>query len=120
MRKNNKKSLLAGAVLASVLGCGFCVPSGAQAANVNAVVGPKDFGTLNGKVINFGQKRGYVENQTVTYPAGTPTWQIIAGDNGSISLLANQAWGYNRFSDANTYDTLRNPGATVTILYYEF
>ncbi|MCQ2363321.1 MAG: hypothetical protein MJ041_03210, partial [Acidaminococcaceae bacterium] len=119
MRKNNKKSLLAGAVLASVLGCGFCVPNEVQAAQVNAVVGPKDFGSLIGKSIAFGQKRGYVENQQLAVIEERPTWQIIAGDNGSISLLANQAWGYNRFSDANTYDTLRNPGATVTILYYE-
>ncbi|MCQ2362385.1 MAG: autotransporter outer membrane beta-barrel domain-containing protein [Acidaminococcaceae bacterium] len=96
MKKNNRKSLLAGAVLASVLAGGM-VP--VQAANVNALVGPKDFGTLIGQNITFGQQRGYVENQTVTYPAGTPTWQIVAGDNGSITLLANQPWGYNRFSD---------------------
>ncbi len=96
MKKLKTKSILACAVLASVLAGGM-VP--VQAANVNALVGPKDFGTLIGQNITFGQQRGYVENQTVTYPAGTPTWQIVAGDNGSITLLANQPWGYNRFSD---------------------
>ena len=43
-RKNSTKSLLACAVLASVLASGM-VP--VQAANVNAVVAPKDFSTLN-------------------------------------------------------------------------
>ncbi|MBQ0066840.1 MAG: hypothetical protein KBS60_01440, partial [Phascolarctobacterium sp.] len=95
LKKNKTKSLLACAVLAGVL-TGGMLP--VQAANVNAVVGPKDFGSLIGKNIAFGQKRGYVQSQTVSYPDGTPTWQIVAWDSGGLSLLANERWGYNRFS----------------------
>lgn len=98
MKKNKTKSILACAVLAGVLGGSFFAPA-AEAALVNSLVGPKDFASLRGKQTSFGKARGYVENQQLTIHNEKPTWQIVAADNGSMTLLAMQSWGKNRYSE---------------------
>ena len=117
MRKNKTKSILACAVLASVLAGGFFAPA-AEAAWVNALVGPKDFASLRGKQTVFGQKRGYVENQQLQTYDPKPTWQIVDANTGGVVLLALESWGKNRVSDTNVFNETSNPGATIRQYHY--
>ncbi|MBQ0067690.1 MAG: autotransporter outer membrane beta-barrel domain-containing protein [Phascolarctobacterium sp.] len=104
MKKDKTKSLLFCAAMTGVVVGGM--PS-AQAAQVNAVIMPKDFNSsLYGKEITFGQKRGFSSNQYQTFDPQKvqvidqkPTWQIVAVDNGGMTLFAKESWGKNRYSE---------------------
>lgn len=118
MGKNLKtKSILACAVLASVLGGSFFA-SAVEAAWVNALVGPKDFASLRGKQTVFGQKRGYVENQQLNTYDPKPTWQIVDANTGGVVLLAMESWGKNRVSDTGIYDEKLYPDGKIQQYYY--
>lgn len=105
-KKLKTKSILACAVLASVLSGGVFVSEVAEAAQVNVVVGPTNFSTIYGREVTFGQKCGFSSNQyqiddsnKVQIINQKPTWQIIAADNGGMTLLAKESWGINRYSE---------------------
>lgn len=105
MKKNSTKSLLACAVLASVLAGGM-VP--VQAADVNAVVGPNN---VNGKTIIFGQKQGYAENGVAEngvavsglFDNHSPKWTVVNFTDGNLTLLADEAWGITEYSASGNF-----------------
>ena len=88
-RKNSKKSLLACAVLASVMSTG---------ATALAAVSATDDASI-GTTIQFGSKRYLTDsvNSAIYSFSGPPSWQIAKVDDGLI-LLAKDPWGYTRFS----------------------
>ena len=124
MKKSETKSILACAVLASVLAGGVFVSE--AAAQVNVVVGPKDFAAsgLIGKDITFGQKRGYSNNtydtsapEKISVFNEQPTWQIIAVGNDVATLLAKECWGINRYSDNDMFQIWGTDEASVAEYY---
>ena len=83
-----------------------------EAAQVNALLMPKDFNSsLYGKEITFGQRRGFSSNQFQTFDPQKvqiieerPTWQIVVAGNGGLTLLAKESWGKNRYSDPGFHE----------------